>query len=85
LEETRHKIPDVVLNVCETFIKRCSEDARDVRAPFAGDEHIIGKLVFTSYAQLQSKPQQVRALDAIDQMNLEGLNSVNSHLGEFER
>ena len=85
LEETKHKVPEAVLDVCELFIARCSEEARDIRTSMAGDELTIGKLVFTSYAQLQAQPLQLRALSAIDRMNLEGLSSADKHLSEFER
>lgn len=85
LEETRNKVPDAALDVCEAFVNRCSAEARDIRTSRAGDELTIGKLVFTAYAQLQSDALQTRALNLIDQMNLEGLNSANKHLSEFER
>ena len=73
-----------MLDVCEVFIERCGEKARDIRTSLAADEDIIGKLVFTVYAQLQSEPLQTRALNIIDQMNLEGLSSASKHLSEFE-
>ena len=85
LEETKHQVPEAVLDVCEVFLARCSEEARDIRTSLAADEHTIGKLVFTSYAQLKSQAMQTRALNAIDRMNLEGLSSANTHLAEFER
>jgi hypothetical protein len=85
LEKTKHQVPEAVLDVCEIFIARCSEEARDVRTSLAADEHTIGKLVFSAYAQLKSHAMQTRALNAIDRMNLEGLSSANTHLAEFER
>jgi hypothetical protein len=85
LEETQHQVPEAVLDVCEAFITRCGEEARDIRTSLAADEHTIGKLVFTAYAQLKSRAMQTRALNAIDRMNLEGLSSANTHLAEFER
>jgi hypothetical protein len=85
LEETKHQVPEAVLDVCEVFIARCSEGARDIRTSLAADEHTIGKLVFTAYAQLRSPATQMRALNVIDRMNLEGLSSANTHLAEFER
>ena len=85
LEETKHQVPEAVLDVCEVFIVRCSEGARDIRTSLAADEHTIGKLVFTAYAQLKSQAMQTRALNVIDRMNLEGLSSANAHLAEFER
>lgn len=85
LEETKHQVPEAVLDVCEVFIARCSEEARDIRTSRAADEHTIGKLVFTAYAQLKSQAMQTRALNVIDRINLEGLSSANTHLAEFER
>lgn len=85
LEETKHLVPEAVLDVCEVFIARCSEEARDVRTSRSADEHTIGKLVFSAYAQLKSQAMKARALDAIDRMNLEGLSSAHTHLAEFER
>ena len=85
LEETKHQVPEAVLDVCDVFIARCSEGARDIRTSLAADEHTIGKLVFTAYAQLKSQAMQTRALNVIDRMNLEGLSSASTHLAEFER
>ncbi len=85
LEATKFKVPKVVLDVCERFIARCSEEARDIRTSRARDEFTIGKLVFASYAQLQDQALQLRALGVIDQMVIEGLYSANNHLLEFER
>ena len=85
LEDTSRRVPEVSLDVCEIFIARCGEGARDIRTSLAADEHTVGKLVFTVYAQLQLPALQTRALNVIDQMSLEGLNSASSHLAEFER
>jgi len=85
LEDTRRRVPEVLLDVCEIFINRCGEGARDIRTSLAGDELTVGKLVFTAYAQLQAHAMQTRALDVIDRMSLEGLSSASTHLSEFER
>lgn len=85
LEDTKRRVPEITLDVCEIFTTRCAEGARDIRASLAGDEHTIGKLVFTAYAHLQTKEQQERALDVIDRMSLEGFRSASTHLSEFER
>lgn len=85
LEDTRRQVPEVLLDVCEIFITRCSESARDIRTSLSGDEHTVGKLVFTAYAQLQSQAMQTRALNVIDRMSIEGLSSANTHLSDFER
>ena len=56
-----------------------------MRTSISGDQHTVGKLVFTVYAQLQSQNLQMRALDLIDQMSLEGLSIASTHLSSFER
>jgi hypothetical protein len=85
LEDNRHRLPEATLDVCEVFITRCAEAARDIRTSIAGDEMRVGKLVFAAYAQLQPQALQIRALDLIDRMSIEGLSSASTHLSEFER
>lgn len=85
LKETRNPVPETALDVCEAFITRCSEEARDIRTSHAADEYSIGDVVFTTYAQARSPELQKRALSVIDRMGLEGLQSANSHLTEFDR
>ncbi len=85
LEATKCKVPDVTLDVCEIFITRCSEEARDIRTSTAAVEPIVGNLVFSAYTQLQTPIFQERALNLIDQMSLAGLGTVSSHFTEFER
>jgi hypothetical protein len=45
LEDSRHKLPEVVLNVCEHFVAPCAAQARDIRTHHAGDEHSVGQLL----------------------------------------
>lgn len=85
LEDTKRRVPKITLDVCEIFTSRCAEGARDIRTSLAADEHTIGKLVFTAYAQLPSREFRMRALALIDQMSLEGFPSANTHLAEIER
>jgi len=85
LKDTKRRVPEITLDVCEIFTTRCAEAARDIRTALAADEHTIGKLVFTAYAQLGSNNLQARALAVIDRMSLEGFRSASSHLSEFER
>ncbi|MBX3747100.1 MAG: hypothetical protein KF833_17475 [Verrucomicrobiae bacterium] len=85
LKETNRRVPEIILDVCEIFASRCAEGARDIRTSLAADEQIVGKLVFTAYAQLQSKPLYDRALALIDQLSLEGLPSASTHLADLER
>jgi hypothetical protein len=85
LENTNCRVPDTSLDVCEVFVTRCAERARDSRGSFASGEHTVVKLVFTAYAQLQANELQARALHLIDRMCLEGLHSAGKHLSDFER
>jgi hypothetical protein len=85
LEDTRQRVPDIILDVCDRFITRCADKARDIRTSMAANEITIGKLVFRAYAQLEARPLRSRALDLIDRMCAAGLESAGKHLAEFER
>ncbi|NHQ60428.1 hypothetical protein G9409_07460 [Chlorobium sp. BLA1] len=85
LEATRQRVPEAILDICEMFVAKCSEQARDIRTSIAGDEMTVGKLVFRAYAQLKAMPMRKRALNLIDEMCAEGLQSAGLHLSEFER
>ncbi|WP_395745004.1 hypothetical protein [Prosthecobacter sp.] len=85
LKENHHLVPEVVLDICESFITRCGESARDVRTANAANEITMGELVFTAYAQFDSPALRQRALNVIDCMILEGLYSAKTHLADFER
>jgi len=85
LDDTRQRVPNIILDVSDRFITKCTEKARDIRTSMAADETSIGKLVFRAYAQLEAMPLRIRALDLIDRMCNEGLQSAGKHLAEFER
>jgi hypothetical protein len=85
LDDTRQRVPNIILDVCDRFITKCTEKARDIRTSMAADETTIGKLVFRAYAQLEALPLRTRALDLIDRMCSEGLQSAGKQLAEFER
>jgi len=85
LDDTRQRVPETILDVCDTFVMKCTEKARDIRTGIAADESTVGKLVFRAYAQLEAPPLRTRALDLIDRMCIEGLQSAGKHLIEFER
>jgi hypothetical protein len=85
LDGNRHRMPEAVLDVCDVFIDRCAVIAQDIRTSLAGDVFTVAKLVFTAYTQLQLQKNQIRALDTIDRMSMEGLNSATTELTEFDR
>jgi hypothetical protein len=85
LDDTRQRVPETILDVCDMFVAKCAEAARDISTSMAGDETTVGKLVFRAYAQLEAQPLRQRALGLIDKMCSEGLQSAGKHLTEFER
>ncbi len=85
LTDSRQRLPTLTLDICEEFVNRCSDEARDIRTSRAADETYIGKLVFTAYEQLEGETSQIRALDLIDAMCLEGLHTAREQLSSLER
>lgn len=85
LDDTRQRVPATILDVCDTFVTKCAEEAKDISTSKAGDETTVGKLVFRAYAQLEAQPLGKRALELIDRMCAEGLQSAGKHLTDFER
>lgn len=85
LDDTRQRVPETILDVCNTFITKCGEEAKDISTSMAVDETTVGKLIFRAYAQLEAQPLRRRALELIDRMCAEGLQSAGKHLTDFER
>jgi hypothetical protein len=85
LDDTRQRVPETILDVCDTFVAKCAEKARDISTGIAADETTVGKLVFRAYAQLEAQSLRQRALGLIDRMCEEGLQSASKHLVDFER
>ena len=54
IDNTRQRVPKTILDVCETFVVKCSEQARDIRNSIAGDEMLAGKLVFRALCSIGS-------------------------------
>lgn len=85
LEQSGRRLPGITCVVCEKFLARFSDEAKDIRTHRAGDVHILVKLLFRTYQQHQSDAWSARCLDLIDQMCLEGIRDVKGELEEFER
>lgn len=85
LDDSLHKLPEVVLDVCAHFVEKCASQARDIRTHHAADEHTVCPLAFRAYQQLACDPAQLRALDLIDRMCEEGFHTTAKNLVEFER
>lgn len=85
LKDTRQRVPETILEVCDVFVTKCANQAKDIRTSYAADETTVGKLVFRAYAQLGTHPLRLRALGLIDHMCAEGLQSAGKNLTDFER
>ncbi|MCE2434680.1 MAG: hypothetical protein J4F29_17415 [Candidatus Latescibacteria bacterium] len=85
LEESPHQLPGITYIVCEKFLKRFSDEARDIRTGRALDVTFVPKLVFRTYHQHQDDEWAAQCLDLIDQMCLERIYGVGEGLDQYER
>jgi hypothetical protein len=85
LEEALHGLPGVTCDVCERFLDRFADEAKDIRTRRAGDSHTVAELVFRTYQQHQSDSWASRCLDLIDRMCIEGMSVVQEGLTQFDR
>ena len=85
LEESLGRLPGTTCLVCERFLDRFADDARDIHTHSAGDAFTVEKLVFRTYQQHQNDEWTSRTLDLIDRLCLEGIGDVGRQLEHFER
>lgn len=85
LEASVRRLPGITCLVCEKFLTRFSDEAKDIRTHRAGDIHMVVTLLFRTYHQHQRDQWAPRCLDHIDRMCLEGIQDVAKGLEEFER
>ena len=85
LEHSLRRLPGITCVVCEKFLERFSDEARDVRTSRMGDAHTVTQLVFRTYHQHQQDEWTGRALDLIDRLCLEGIGDARQELDAFER
>ena len=85
LQESLRRLPGITCAICEKYLTRFSDEARDIGTSRAGDVHIVVKLILRTYQQHQRDEWATRCLDLIDRMCLEGIQDVKSGLEEFER
>ena len=85
LEQSLRKLPGMTCIVCEKFLARFSDEARDVRTNRMGDARTVTQLVFRTYQQHQQDEWTSRALGLIDRLCLESVGDVNNAFGEFDR
>ena len=85
LEESLGRLPGATCLVCEKFLDRFADEARDIRTHRAGDTPTVAKLAFRTYQQHQNDEWTCRTLNLIDHLCLEGIGDAGSHLDQFER
>jgi hypothetical protein len=84
-ENSPHRLPGLTCLICEKFLSRFGDEARDIRTSRMGDAPTVAKLVFRTYDQHQRDEWTKRSLDLIDQLCLEGIGEAQKQLAEFER
>jgi hypothetical protein len=85
MEDSLRRLPGITCVVCEKFLARFSDEAKDIRTHRAGDVRTVAKLIFRTYHQHQRDEWAPRCLDLIDRMCLEGIHDAKSELDEYER
>ena len=85
LEESLGRLPGMTCLVCEKFLDRFADEARDIRTHRAADGYTLPKLVFRTYQQHQNDEWTSRSLDLIDHLCLEGIGEAERELEQFER
>jgi hypothetical protein len=85
LESSLRRLPGITCVVCETFLDRFSDEARDARTSRIGDSGTVTQLIFRTYHQHQEDEWTARALDLIDRLCLEGIGDARKEFDAFER
>jgi hypothetical protein len=85
LENSLRRLPGITCIVCERFLDRFSDEARDVRTSRMGDAGTVTQLIFRTYHQHQDDEWTGRALDLIDRLCLEGIGDARKEFDAFER
>jgi hypothetical protein len=84
-ENSPYRLPRLTCLICEKFLSRFGDEARDIRTSRMGDAPTVAKLVFRTYDQHQRDEWTKRSLDLIDQLCLEGIGEAQKQIAEFER
>ena len=85
LEKSLGRLPGMTCLVCERFLDRFADEARDIRTHRAGDMFTVAKLIFRTYQQHQNDEWTSRSLNLIDHLCLERMGDVGDQLEHFER
>ena len=71
--------------VCEKFVDRFADEARDIRTRRARHTRTVAKLVFRTYQQHQDDEWTFRSLNLIDRLCLERTYDAGREFEQFER
>jgi len=85
LQQSLRKLPGMTCIVCEKFLARFSDEAKDIRTSRMGDAYTVRKLLFRTYQQHQDDEWAAAALCLIDRLCIEGIGDVNDGFKAFER
>ena len=85
METTLGRLPGITCLVCEKFLDRFADEARDIRTRRAVDAPTLVKLAFRTYQQHPNDVWTPRALALIDRLCLEGIGDAGQQLEQFER
>ena len=85
MENSLGRLPGMTCLVCEKFLGRFADEARDIRTRRAADAPTLVKLSFRTYQQHPNDEWTPRALALIDRLCLEGIGNAGQQLEQFER
>ena len=85
LEESSHRLPGITHMVCEKFLERFGNEARNFATQRSADVHLVINLILRLYHQHQQDKWGPKCIDLIDQMCLEGIDDIRTNLDDYER
>ena len=85
LEESPGRLPGMTCEICENFLDRFADQARDIRTGWALYGHTVAKLIFRTYQQHQKDEWTSRSLDLIDRLCLERIPDAGGEFEQFQR
>lgn len=85
LEASRERLPRAACTVCEKFLDRFADEARDARSDRHADALTVAALVFRTCRQHEDDEWAKRALDLVDRLCLLQIGDARGALEQFER
>ena len=85
LEASLGLLPGMTCEVCEKFLDRFADQARDIRTRRASDTRTVAKLIFRTYQHHQNDEWTSRSLDLIDRLCLDRIYDAGREFEQFDR